>query len=80
MPSSSRFNETFGSKEALRREATEMKRVIEELNSPLVFSHNDTLSGNIIFNNKASKQNTLVWYNKRISTTKEHYYFRSSIV
>ncbi len=47
-----RIIEAFGSKETLQKEAIEMRRVIEELNSPLVFSHNDTLSGNIIYNNK----------------------------
>lgn len=39
--------------ERLSREVDEMKRTIEELRSPLVFSHNDTLSRNMIYDETA---------------------------
>ena len=32
-----------------------MKATIEELNCPLVFSHNDTLAGNVIYDKENSE-------------------------
>ncbi len=37
--------------EAIRQEVSQLKKILEVTDSPIVFSHNDCQSGNIIFDN-----------------------------
>lgn len=46
------FVEDVGSLDELKRELDEMKLVLKESQSPVVFCHNDLCSGNIIYNHK----------------------------
>ena len=46
------FKQIFGSLETIKREIKEIKEVLLNLKSPLVFCHNDVLPANIIYNEK----------------------------
>ena len=46
------FVEDVGSLDELKRELDEMKFVLKDSQSPVVFCHNDLCSGNIIYNHE----------------------------
>ena len=48
-----RYQEIYGgSTDPLRREITELKMELNNLQCPLVFCHNDLLAGNLIYNER----------------------------
>lgn len=54
------FKRLFGSIETYRKEIEEIEQVMRTLKSPLVFCHNDLLSGNLIYNQKRGQTHSLL--------------------
>ncbi|XP_055389828.1 ethanolamine kinase [Condylostylus longicornis] len=50
-----RVSKIFSSISALRKEFEELYKILEKLDSPLVFCHNDLLLGNVIYNENSNR-------------------------